>query len=170
MSATRFTLPSMPRRTALIVAVPEAEQAVGAYRLAHDWSAGVGVPAHLTVLFPFVPPEAVDEAAIGSVVAQVPAFAFALAAVERFADGTVWLRPDPSAPFTALTRAVWERWPEHPPYEGAHDEVIPHLTVSEEPIDVAIDLPIQARATHVTLIEEDEGGRWHERARFPLGG
>jgi hypothetical protein len=160
----------MPRRTALIVAVPEAEQAVGAYRLAHDWSAGVGVPAHLTVLFPFVRPEAVDEAAIGSVVAQVPAFAFALAAVERFADGTVWLRPDPSAPFTALTRAVWERWPEHPPYEGAHDEVIPHLTVSEEPIDVAIDLPIQARATHVTLIEEDEGGRWHERARFPLGG
>src|SRR6478735_7095392 len=104
--AARFTLPSMPRRTALIVAVPEAERAVGAYRLEHDWSAGVGVPAHLTVLFPFVPPDAVDEAAIGAVVAQVPAFAFALAAVERFADGTVWLRPDPSEPFAALTRTV----------------------------------------------------------------
>ncbi len=160
----------MPRRTALIVAVPEAEHAVGAYRLEHDWSAGVGVPAHITVLFPFVPSEAVDEAAIEAVVAQVPSFAFALTAVERFDDGTVWLRPEPSAPFAALTRAVWERWPEHPPYEGAHDEVIPHLTVSEDPIDVVIALPIHARARDVTLIEEDDAGRWHERARFPLGG
>jgi hypothetical protein len=159
----------MPRRTALIVAVPEAERAVGAYRLEHDWSAGVGVPAHITVLFPFSSPDAVEEAAIAEVVAQVPAFVFALTAVERFDDGTVWLRPEPSAPFAALTRAVWERWPEHPPYEGVHEEVIPHLTVSEAPIDVAIDLPIHAHARDVALIEEDDRGHWHERARFPLG-
>ncbi len=47
--------------------------------------------------------------------------------------------------------------------------MIPHLTVSEQPIDVTIDLPIHARASHVVLIEEDEHGRWHERGRFALG-
>ena len=43
----------MPRRTALIVEVPEAEPAVGALRLEHDRSAARGVPAHITILFPF---------------------------------------------------------------------------------------------------------------------
>jgi hypothetical protein len=169
ISAARFTLPSMPRRTALIVAVPEAEHAVGGYRLAHDSSAALGAPAHITVLVPFVAPEAVDEAAIRDVVAQIPAFAFRLDAVERFDDGVVWLHPEPSEPFRALTRAVWARWPDHPPYEGAHDEVIPHLTVSNEHIEVSIELPIDARADHVTLIEEDDRGYWRERARFRLG-
>jgi 2'-5' RNA ligase len=159
----------MPRRTALIVAVPEAEEAVGAYRLAHDSSAALGVPAHITVLFPFVASEAVDEAAIGEVVGQVPAFAFRLDALERFDDGVTWLRPEPSEPFRALTRAVWKRWPDHPPYEGAHDDVVPHLTVSDEHIEVSIELPIDAHADHVVLIEEDDRGYWRERARFPLG-
>jgi len=159
----------MPRRTALIVAVAEAEEAVGAYRLAHDSSAALGVPPHITILFPFIAPEAVDEAAIGEVVAQIPAFAFRLDAVERFDDGAVWLHPEPSEPFRELTRAVWKRWPDYPPYEGAHDDVIPHLTVSSEPIAVSIELPIRARADEAVLIEEDERGYWRERARFPLG-
>ena len=49
----------------------------------------------------------------------------------------MWLHPDPSAPFADLTAAVAQRWPDYPPYEGAFDEPIPHLTVSETPIDVA---------------------------------
>jgi hypothetical protein len=159
----------MPRRTALIVAVPEAEQAVGAYRLAHDPSAALGAPAHITVLVPFVAREAVDEIAVGEVVAQVPAFAFCLDAVEEFDNGLVWLHPEPSEPFKALTRAVWARWPDHPPYEGAHDDVIPHLTVSTERIEVSVELPIHARADRVVLIEQDDRGYWRERASFPLG-
>jgi hypothetical protein len=40
-------------RTALIVAVEEAEIAVSELRLRYDPSASLGVPAHVTVLFPF---------------------------------------------------------------------------------------------------------------------
>jgi 2'-5' RNA ligase len=159
----------MPRRTALIVAVPEAEHAVGAYRLEHDWSAPLGVPAHITVLFPFVAPTEVEEAAIAEVVATVPAFDFSLDRIERFDEGPVWLHPEPSEPFRALTRAVSERWRDHPPYEGAHDDVIPHLTVSYDEIEVSIELPIPARADSVVLIEEDANGYWRQRTRFPLG-
>jgi hypothetical protein len=161
----------MPR-TALIVPVPEAEPQVGELRLAHDGSAQRGVPAHVTILFPFLDSADVDEAAVADLISGFPAFDFELDRVERFPDGTTWLRPAPSLPFVDLTAAVWQRWPECPPYEGMHDEVIPHLTVSDSgPIDVQFELPIVARAREVTLIEEDEpSGRWAARLHLPLLG
>jgi hypothetical protein len=160
----------MPR-TALIIPVPEAEPQIGALRLAHDTSAARGVPAHVTILFPFLDTAELDEAAVSDLIAHFPAFDFELDRVERFPDGTTWLHPSPSLPFVDLTAAVWQRWPERPPYEGAFDEVIPHVTISETPIDVELQLPIAARAREVTLIEEDEAsGRWTARVHLPLLG
>jgi 2'-5' RNA ligase len=161
----------MPR-TALIVPVPEAESQVGEIRLAHDWSAARGVPAHITVLFPFLDTEELDEGAIADLIAGFPAFDFELDRVEHFPDGTTWLHPSPSLPFVDLTAAVWQRWPERPPYEGIHDEVIPHLTLSDSaPIEAQFELPISARAREVTLIEEHEqDGRWSARLHLPLLG
>jgi 2'-5' RNA ligase len=161
----------MPR-TALIIPVPEAEAQVGEIRLAHDGSAARGVPAHITILFPFLDTDDLDEPQLADLISRFPAFDFELDRVERFEDGTTWLRPAPTMPFTDLTAAVWQRWPDHPPYEGMHDEVIPHLTLSDHgPIDVQLELPIAARAREVTLIEEDEpGGRWTVRLHLPLLG
>src|SRR3954447_2244179 len=113
----------MPRRTALILPVPEAEPVVSEIRLAHDWSAARGVPAHITVLFPFLAPEEVDESALRTLVGAFEAFDFALDRLERFDNGLLWLHPEPSWPFADLTAAVAQRWPEAPPYEGAFDEV-----------------------------------------------
>jgi 2'-5' RNA ligase len=160
----------MPRRTALIIEVPEAEPAVGELRLQRDWSAARGVPAHITILFPFAGAESVDEDALAELFSRFPAFDFTLDRVERFDGGTVWLHPEPSFRFVDLTAAVAQRWPDHPPYEGEFDEPIPHLTVSDTPIELQVDLPIASRAHEVTLIEEDEAtGRWSARRRFPLG-
>jgi hypothetical protein len=160
----------MPRRTALIVTVPESEPAVGTLRLEHDSSAALGVPAHITILVPFAPPEEIDEGALAELFARFHPFEYLLDSVQRFDDGHVWLHPQPSAPFADLTAAVAQRWPDHPPYEGAFDEPIPHLTVSETPIELQVALPIACRAHEVTLIEEAEAdGRWSVRRVFPLG-
>ena len=149
----------MPRRTALIVVVPEAQPHV---LITH-------VPAHVTILFPFVDADDVDEQALRTLFAEIPAFDFTLVSQERWPD-VVWLRPDPSEPFAELTRRVWERWPDYPPYEGVHETVIPHLTVSDEDVDVTVPLPIASHAHEVTLIEETADGRWAVRRRFPLYG
>jgi 2'-5' RNA ligase superfamily protein len=149
----------MPRPTALVVLVPEAQPHV---LITH-------VPAHVTILVPFVPLDELDVEELREIVAAQAAFDFVLDRVERFDSGIVWLRPEPSEPFAALTRAVYRRWPDYPPYEGVHETVIPHLTVSEEPVDVDVPLPIPARASEVTLIEEAEPSVWVERLRFPLG-
>ena len=157
----------MPR-TALIVAVPEAEAAVGDVRRQHDPSAALGVPAHLTILFPFLDPDAIDEAAIDEVLAAHTAFDFELVSVESFPDGGTYLAPTCAERFVALTESVWRRWPGNPPYGGTFDTVVPHLTLSTEPLECELELPIAARADAVTLIEEQAGGRWLSRRRFSL--
>jgi len=160
----------MPRQTALIVEVPEAEPVVGDLRLQYDSSAAAGVPAHITILFPFVDGADVDEDGLADLFSHFRAFDFVLDRVERWQEGIVWLHPDPSLPFVDLTAAVEQRWPTHPPYEGMFDEPIPHLTVSETPIDFQPQLPIASRAQSVTLIEQDEStGRWLTRRVFALG-
>jgi 2'-5' RNA ligase len=155
-------------RTALIVAVPEAEALVGPIRRLHDRSAARGVPAHVTVLFPFVDGGEVEEDAVAEVVAAHAAFDFVLDRVERWESGIVWLHPEPSEPFEELTHSVWRRWPDRPPYEGAYDVVIPHLTISEAPIELDLELPIAGRAAEVTLIEEQPDGTWATRRTFEL--
>ena len=126
---------------------------------------GNGVPAHVTVLFPFLEPEAIDEEVVATLLAPFAAFDFTLDRLERFEDGTPWLHPSPPTRFVDLTAAVWQRWPEHAPYEGAFDEIIPHVTVTVD----AVPLPIACRAREVALIQEgEEDGRWRVRRSFAL--
>lgn len=137
-------------------------------RLRYVSSAAHGVAAHITVLSPFADSDEIDEQALAELSNSHSAFDFVLDRIERWDDGIVWLHPEPSRPFEDLTAAVWQRWPDHPPYEGTIETVIPHLTLSETPIEVDIDLPIPSRATEVTLIEEDANGMWAKRSAFPL--
>jgi 2'-5' RNA ligase len=158
----------MPRRTALIVPVPEAEPAVARLRLDHDPMARLGVPAHITVHFPFAPPNRVDEAAVADLVAARAAFEYELASVEYFADDVTYLAPSPAAPFSELIEASAARWPEYPPYDGAFAEVIPHLTVGLARLRLELALPIACVAREVVLLEEGADARWHTRRRFPF--
>lgn len=142
---------------------------MGALRRQYDDSAALGVPAHLTILFPFLDPAAIDEAAIEDVLATHEPFEFELISIETFEGGGTYLAPTRPERFVALTESVWERWPDHPPYGGTFEAIVPHLTLSEAPLDCQLDLPIAARADAVTLIEEQADGRWRSRRRFALG-
>ena len=166
----------MPR-TALIVAVPEAEALVGAWRERYD-NASLGIPAHVTLLFPFVPSEKANDtllAELRELFAAQLAFSFSLPRVARFPE-VAWLAPEPATPFRRLTELIHSRYPDHPPYEGIHDEIIPHLTVGvgnaalQDEIELALTphLPIDAEAQEVTLLVEDESGPWTRRDSFAL--
>ena len=155
-------------QTALIVVVPEADAYVREIRLQHDSSAALGVPAHITLLYPFAGGDEVDEQALGELLAGHTAFEFVLDRIERWNDGIVWLHPEPSQPFEELTAAIWRRWPDYPPYAGTIERVIPHLTVSERPIQLELDLPIRSHADAVSLIEQASDGTWSTRRLFSL--
>lgn len=149
-------------QTALIAVVPEAKSVVGALRASYDLSAQQGVPAHVTVLIPFLGIGKVDAAVraeLADIRASVPAFDVKFTAFRR------------------LTAAVAERWPEHPPYGGEYDDVVPHLTVAEGSVHVldlaeAIltpQLPVRARIGGLDLIGFD-GHCWSSREHWMLGG
>jgi hypothetical protein len=165
--------------TALLVPVAAAEPLVRRHRRALDPVAPLGVPAHVTVLYPFVPPDEVDQSVIDEVTAVLMRFStfdFALTSVHRFPDGVLYLAPDPFQPFADITDALTHRWPEHRPYNGAFTSVIPHLTVAaadNAPMDTLEaelnhGLPVKSRANAVWLMEGQPEDRWAIRAVFPL--
>ena len=156
-----------------------------ARRRAHrDWAASVGVPPHVTVLFPFVPAARLVPAVrreLAAVARMVEPFEVRFERVGRFSN-VVYLAPEPAAPFAALTEAVTARFPDFLPYGGVFDVVLPHLTITESVADdvresvldeIAVQagraLPFGARVSRLEVLVEGDDGRWRRRWRVPLG-
>ena len=172
--------------SALLIAIPEAEPVVGRFRLVHDATAAVGVPAHVTVLYPFVPRDRLtDEVrrAVSVTFGAIPAFDYRFDRVARFGDTTVYLAPEPADSFTRLTDAAHARWPEHPPYGGVFEVVIPHLTVGDfldapaaDELEGAVGDalrrhgPIVGHAIDVALMTWGSDNRWSIDSRHELTG
>lgn len=166
----------------VIVTVPEAEPAVGVHRARLDRAAVWGVPAHVTVLFPFVPPPDIDASVLerlAAAVASVPSAGVVFARTGWFGDDVLWLAPEPPTVFTALTEAVVAAFPGWSPYGGEFDEVVPHLTVghgvavsdlrdAEEAVRSV--LPIRGEvATAELWCGREEPASWARVRSFPLG-
>jgi len=170
--------------SALMVMVPEAEPLVKAFRDRYDPSAAAGVPAHVTLLYPFKHPDQIDQAVLddlGRCFRGRAPFRFALASIRRFPDGILYLVPDPDEPFRELTVAIWDRY-ETPPYGGKWSDIVPHLSVAwvkdEQYLDRIADdfaqasqgrLPIVSTAMEVALMERSSD-RWRVRTIFSMRG
>ncbi|MFF3215072.1 2'-5' RNA ligase family protein [Streptomyces sp. NPDC002886] len=167
-------------RTALIVRMPEAEPVV------RDWQeridpatrAGAGVPAHVSVLYPFLQEHLIDASILAGIAAALSphhAFDLRFERTGRF-PGMLYLAPEPDAPLRRLTRAITGRWPDVRPYGGRYPDPVPHLTVAQRAPEADLDaaeadlngrLPLTARARAVDLVAYD-GTAWRERASFTL--
>lgn len=165
----------------MLLCVPEAEELVGPWRDKADPSAAAGVPAHLTLLTPFLPADRVDEGVVAELAwffAGVDAFPVRFDAVGEFPQaGVVYLEPVGDE-LDELAAALARRWPEAPPYEGRVDTPKAHLTVVHTPDAalrsqaaeaVAPELPLTATVAQAALWVCDEHGRWSEARTFPFG-
>ncbi|HYO19491.1 MAG TPA: 2'-5' RNA ligase family protein, partial [Dermatophilaceae bacterium] len=115
-----------PRQSGLVIEIPEAEPAVAAPRIRLDRVAALGVPAHVTALFPFVAPDDITEAVLSQVsevaAANAP-FDYRFARTAWFGQQVVYLAPDQPAPFIKVTESLWAAVPECPPYGGRFEEL-----------------------------------------------
>ncbi len=175
-------MPAKPDASALVITVPEAEDLVGPWRRRHDPSACLGVPAHITLLYPFAPPPLLDPALLAelrSLFASTSGFAFALHRVDDH-DGLLHLPPSPAATFVALTHALVARWPEYPHYRGKYGpDVLPHLSIgygstapdaaqrAEITAAVQPGLPLACRAREVALLVRRDD-TWSAHSRYAL--
>ena len=167
--------------TAFIVRIPAAENLVAELRNRFDSNVRLGVPAHISILVPFMDPARVTPvvlAAAQEALRDIAPFEFTLRRVGRFPT-TAYLAPEPPDPFIAMTASLVRTFPEFLPYAGEHTDVVPHLTVAHgdaESASVAaaeleqtlrISGPIKARCTSVALLE-NYTGQWRELHVFEL--
>jgi 2'-5' RNA ligase len=172
----------MPIESALIAIIPEAEEIVRGFRDQFDPAAAAGVPAHVTITYPFKPPSELAEEVIGKLhglFSGIPSFNLQFRRTERF-PSVLYLAPEPDEELRHLTKIVTESFPEAPPYQGMFEDVVPHLTIAHagdapELDRIAADfvrhaqarLPFKSTVQEIVLID-NEAGRWQPRHRFPL--
>ena len=172
----------MPQ-SALGVPVPEAEPWVKDLRERYDPTAAVGMPAHITVLFPFVLPNLLtddDLARATDTFQRIRSFEFKLEQVGRFPE-SLYLAPEPDEPFISLTEAIVREFPEYPPYGGKFTGIIPHLTVANrsaelsaiaetELLKIMKELGPIHSVCNVVELYENSSGYWRWTQAFPLEG
>jgi len=167
-------------RSAIIV---RASLPAGIERLRRRWvrNAADGVPAHMTLLHPFVAPERLTpevRAAIATVAARHARFRYSLHARATW-PVVMYVTVAPIDPFVELHADLQRTFPGFPIYgAGAGFAFVPHVTVAQLPTpgdaDIAGDmawavLPRPAVAHSIELIARPPGARWRTIWRMRLG-
>lgn len=173
-------MPSETGISAVVVAVPAAEPVVADWRARFDSSAAEGMPAHITVLYPFLADAGITvevRRRLLELCAAVPVLEVEFRRTARF-PRVLFLAPEPADGLRRLTNAISEEWPGAPPYGGVFGEVVPHLTVARDVDDDTLDsieadlarrLPVATQLAEAGLYVFD-GERWQPRMRLPFGG
>jgi 2'-5' RNA ligase len=172
----------MELQTALLIIPPPEVQAFAA-PLRQNFAPDVNMqgPAHITLFYPFVPPEEIPATSIilEALCRDVAPFKLTLDRYGRF-EATHFLAPANPEPVLSLHQLLLTSFPNYLPYEGQHGEtLVPHLTLahSENP-DMVNQITLPAAPSFTFLVDQlhlylgfAEGNiPWIPVAIIPLGG
>jgi len=133
----------------LLLITPDAEPLVGRWRAEHDDAARYGIPAHVTVRTPFVPPEQWRDPSMASLERLLP-FEVTLARLED-RPGALVVLVEPDDGLREMTEAVGLQWPTLPPHRGNRPDLAYHVTVVRTPDDGIRSQAWDAIAPHLPL-------------------
>ena len=144
--------------------------------------AGRGVPAHLTLLYPFVESGEVGAAVrrtLASIASRHEPFDYEQVRMATWPD-TIYVAVAPERLFVGLQRDLQAAFADYPIYrKGAGFRFVPHVTIAEgravhDPATRSSRawraLPRTTRAAAIEVIATDAGGRWRVVWRIPLSG
>ena len=163
----------------LVLLVPELEPRIADLRERHDPAAKQGMPAHLTLLYPFMDPVKfgpTQRERLAEVIRGFAGLDLSFARVGRFPE-VLWIAPDPLEPLLDLVAAIAAAFPDYPPYGGQFETVIPHVTVAmgngldlgalEPELRSRLTPPVRQSVGAVALFTTIRR-RWREVDRFLL--
>jgi hypothetical protein len=144
------------------------------------------IPLSLTLLYPFVPRDTLDESHLRKLqdffASQKPV-AFDIASVAQWeGGGAVYGVPEPEQPLRATMRALWDLFPEFPPYRRPGSDPPPHASLTldggdepetlKEHVELRLQglLPAHFELGEASLMEEYEPDRMRVTHTFPFGG
>ncbi len=165
----------------IIIPVPAFDAFLEEWRAKIGGVPPAGVPAHVTLLYPFINPIAcapvIDE--VRSFFASVEPFEFELSEIGWFGERVVFVRPKPAETFVELTKMLADRWTQCVPYGGKHAEPVPHLTLAIEGSEADMRaigraaeelLPLRCEATEAWLMAGSaKPPVWNVLDTFPFG-
>jgi len=168
--------------TAIVVPVDGAELLLSSAAAAFGFDRPPGMPAHVTLLYPFVDAERISVRHAHQAqraLSNVQPFECSFSSIGRFDDPPVaiFLEPKPVEQFSAMVEALMAVFPEFPPYGGTVEEVIPHLTLvetgdrnlwAEVEEWVRPQLPVRTSVQGFSIYVRTETS-WVERFQLPLG-
>ena len=168
----------MPSAVIVRARLPAALERI---RMAAIADARDGVPAHLTMLHPFIEPDGLDRRvrrAIEAVARRHRPFGYRMASVERWPD-TTYIAVDPDEPFVRLQADLADAFPDYPIYGRSADFVfVPHISIAEDGqmdrtparrILASAGPSARARATALEVIATGATGQWRTVWRIRLG-
>jgi 2'-5' RNA ligase len=166
----------VPHRESAIAIRVRLPRDLERFRVAHVPNAALGVPAHITLIYPFLPVDLLDASVrrhVARALAPHPPFTFRLSGVRRWPNSH-YLAVVPPEPFEAIVRSLVEFFPEYLPYAGEF-EYVPHVTIAEGDdrslARLARDLSVpvgEQEVTRILLIAQGRDGTWRVRWTFPL--
>ena len=139
-------------------------------------------PPHLTLLFPFLPYDAIDRTVTSALTDLFSRFSkgpIHFTEVDWFDQRVVWLKPSSADLFKEMTQALVERFPECRPYDGEFSDVVPHATLAADkrrPLMILVEalgrlaIPLTEEFSEVWLMAMGDRGQWERRCSFELGG
>lgn len=138
---------AMEYETALLIIPPPKVQTFAfSIREQYDTEWFNRVPAHITLLYPFVPSDQVDETTtrLNTICADLSPFELTLDKYGKF-ENAVFLEPSNPEPILELYQHLSKAFPQYPIYEGEYgDDLHPHMTLArfEDPEEAEkIELP-----------------------------
>lgn len=169
----------MELESSLLIIPPKAVQAF-AYPLREEYDpqAFDRVPAHITLFYPFVPPETADEAAaeLSELCRQHPPFELTLNHYGR-SDDAIFLEPKDPAALIDLYESLAQAYPQY--VKQAERPFQPHLTLARftsRKQGEQIELPSEpsfaftVERLHIYVGSPEEETPYIPRATIPLGG
>ncbi|MBN1964089.1 MAG: 2'-5' RNA ligase family protein [Anaerolineae bacterium] len=175
----------------VILAPPEVAAFVESFRARYLNSENQLIPAHITVLYPFVSPGTVATGPdsdvivaagvrLGQACREAAPFTVTLDHYATFPTGGVlFLAPQDPAPIVALQQHLQAAFPEYPPYGGLYADFIPHMTLgffeNRERLEAAprptfAPFTFRVETLHFLYGDFTIPQRWTTAAIVPLGG
>jgi hypothetical protein len=142
------------------------------------------IPFSLTLLYPWLPVAQVTEQDLDRLrafFAGRPRLEFDLTHVAEFPGLVAYAAPEPDQDLRATMRALWDLYPQCPPYGQPGSDPPPHATLTRyaNPMNASLQeararveplLPVRCLVTEATLQEEYELNRMRIRETFPFRG
>ncbi len=167
-------------RTSIDISLPELSKFVDKWRKPTVEVANVGVPPHLSLLYPWrkMPVKQSDLVSLGLILETFKPFRLCFNRLETFEVGIVYLALAEETQVRKIMRVLYEAFPDTKPYGGVVTDPVPHVTIAKtQPenlksfatdISINLTLPIEVFVDKITVMKEDNEGNWSDMYVYSL--